>query len=668
MLKRCFRRCAFRAFVALAIAGGLATSAMAGDETRSMPPATVVGTKALTTEHFFGNEAIAHRISAEPWNPAGIAQAKSAATAGGGRAKPLQIGYPRDIAAASKNLPLSSLAWQSLADGSRVLRMELRVTDAPAFRVGYRLDGPALGLQVRFAGSGRDEVYAMGTAAAAADSEVVWSPVLEGDTATIELRLMPEFSVEQFQMSLAQLSHLIVSPTDFGRKDTAHIGRSGSCNIDIACVQNPSTALLSVAKATAKMVYTEFGRSFLCTGTLLNSSSGADYFFSAAHCITTQPVADTLSTYWFFDAVACNSTAFPPYQLVNGGAILLMTDPTLDVTLLQLRQAPPIGAVRAAWNATVVSTGTNVVDVHHPRGDLKKFSQGNVLGYSKFPLDGDAGFPLARSGKDSFINVQWVDGTTEGGSSGSGLFTYNSSCNGGAACYELRGGLAGGGASCADPTAADYFSRMDLLYTRLAPYLRPADIIPTSNSTQASMVEFFNPEFDFYFISTREAEKSILDTLKDSQSNQLWYRTGYWFKTDAVSSSATSSLTRYYIPGAAKGGARGSHFYTVLNADKSAITGTGKERFASPTAGCNGVPNGFFCNEGTDSYILPPIGAGASGTCQANEQKIYRTFRANSARYNDDGNHRYLTNPSMFSYMVNDLGWANEGVAFCAKP
>jgi hypothetical protein len=135
-----------------------------------------------------------------------------------------------------------------------------------------------------------------------------------------------------------------------------------------------------------------------------------------------------------------------------------------------------------------------------------------------------------------------------------------------------------------------------------------------------------------------------------------------------VQTSLTSPLTRYYIPGAAKGGTRGTHFYTVLNTDRTNITNTGKERFANPNFGCDGVPNGFFCNEGTDSFVSPPLASAAGPTCLETEQKIYRVFRGDSARYSNDGNHRYLTNPSTFVYMVNDLGWANEGVAFCAKP
>ena len=633
-------------------------SAAADDDLRKMGPGVVQISKSMVSERFYGSAEIAHRVVASSWTAPANESSKKAAGEGGDRSKPFQIGFPRDIAASGRSLPLATLTWQSLADGSRVARVEVLAADAAAFRIGYHVDGPAAGLQVRFSGVGRDEVYA----ATVISAERAWSPVLEGDTGFLELRLLPGFEPAQFQVSLDQLSHFVAPPASMGQKDISRIGKAESCNIDLACVSNPSAALLNAASAVAKMVFTDASGTYMCTGTLLNSTSGANYFYTAAHCISSQFGASSVNTYWFFDAVACNSIAIPPYQLVTGGANLLVTDPTMDVTLLQLRQSPPTGAFRSAWNATVIPTGTNLVGLHHPSGDLKKFSQGNMLGYGLGPLTYNTG-PRPQAGKDSFIKVQWAQGTTEEGSSGAGVCTFNA-----AGYYELRGGLEGGAASCASPTGADRFSRMDLLFTKLAPYLQPSAVIPVTTTAQASMVEFFNPESDFYFISSRENEKNLLDGLVDGNSNHLWFRTSYWFKTDPVISGFTSPITRYYIPGAAKNGTRGSHFYTVLDSERRLISSTGKERFSSPSFGCSGVPNTFFCNEGTDSFVAPPLVSAGVNTCLASERKIYRTFRADSARYFNDGNHRYLTDDTMYAYMVNDLGWAAEGVAFCATP
>lgn len=210
------------------------SAATVGDE-RSMPPAEVQRDKALVAERFLGSNEVAYRVSAAPWDASVVEASKAAALTSSDRAKPLQIGYPRDIPAAARSLPLTLLPWQTLADNSRVARVEILATNAAAFRVAYSIDGPTAGMQMRFAGVGRDEVYASDTTS---DAALIWSPVLEGASATLELRLMPGMDAAQFGVTLETLSHLIVSPSDMRQKDIQHIGRSASCNIDVACVRD----------------------------------------------------------------------------------------------------------------------------------------------------------------------------------------------------------------------------------------------------------------------------------------------------------------------------------------------------------------------------------------------------------------------------------------------
>ena len=63
---------------------------------------------------------------------------------------------------------------------------------------------------------------------------------------------------------------------------------------------------------------------------------------------------------------------------------------------------PPPGATFAAWNAAApVATGTAADGIHHPEGDLKKFSEGSVQGYDSY------------SDGSSFVAMQWTQGVTE---------------------------------------------------------------------------------------------------------------------------------------------------------------------------------------------------------------------------------------------------------------
>jgi lysyl endopeptidase len=173
-----------------------------------------------------------------------------------------------------------------------------------------------------------------------------------------------------------------------------------------------------------------------------------------------QQVANTLNTWFFFDAVACRSSQVPSFVQRFGGATFLYSNLSQDVLFLRLNDEPPAGAFLTGWNANPMEAGSAITVLHHPQGDLKKFSSGNYSGNTTLasPLNASTGYQ----------RVTYGQGTTEGGSSGAGVLTFDGSQ------YLLRGGLWGGEASCSAPSAPDYFSRFDIAYSNLRAWLQPA--------------------------------------------------------------------------------------------------------------------------------------------------------------------------------------------------
>src|SRR5690606_26823102 len=159
---------------------------------------------------------------------------------------------------------------------------------------------------------------------------------------------------------------------------------------------------------------------------------------------------------------ACSTNSLGEYVQLSGGADYLYSSDSArtggtDGALLRLRDAAPAGAVFAGWDANALPSGISVLAIHHPAGDLKKVSAGQHL--------------PARSGAASHA-ARWLEGTTEQGSSGSGLFTLE------AGDYYLRGGLHGGDASCAnagttDTNNVDWYSRFDVDFPNIRQYLAP---------------------------------------------------------------------------------------------------------------------------------------------------------------------------------------------------
>ena len=213
---------------------------------------------------------------------------------------------------------------------------------------------------------------------------------------------------------------------------------------------------------TAKMIYTKRGGSFLCTGVLmldLDDSSWIPYFLTAHHCIATQAAAQTLVTYWDFERASCGGPAPTTVTQLTGGADLLITHSGSDSSLLRLRRDPPAGRDGrwyAGWTAATLRHPTSVYGVHHPAGDLKKYSAGTtVRDVGALLGDEEGGYLQEVKG----VDVRWSSGVTESGSSGSGLFDTTG---------RLRGVLSGSpaGETC---STSSFYGRFD----RFFPYARP---------------------------------------------------------------------------------------------------------------------------------------------------------------------------------------------------
>ncbi|KFN50809.1 hypothetical protein N790_04940 [Arenimonas malthae CC-JY-1] len=367
---------------------------------------------------------------------------------------PTQIGVNRAVQS-----PLQALKWVA-APGGSVARVEITSPDALGMRVGLDLSGLPAGVELRFAGDllpDRITRVPVEQAKSQLANGVYWSPMTDGATQVIEVFAPAGTPTAGLKLAAPQVSHLLTNTIEQFSLAKA-IGDSGACNVDTKCREAAlGQNFINAKNAVARMVYTDSG-TFTCTGTLLNDTDNTTqvpYFWTANHCIDNQTVASTLITYWGFEATVCGGSTPAANTARSGGAAYLYSEANTDAALLRLNDTPPAGAYYAGWDANQVPANANVLAIHHPAGDLKKSSLGNQVS------------------QDSYnIAVGWTSGTTEGGSSGSGLFTLG---NG----YQLRGGLYGGSASCANSGSLantsnrDYYSRLDVVWPQVQPYLAP---------------------------------------------------------------------------------------------------------------------------------------------------------------------------------------------------
>jgi len=251
-------------------------------------------------------------------------------------------------------------------------------------------------------------------------------------------------------------------------------GSSGNCNIDLAC---PEAAGWEDQGRAVALLLTAANTRF-CSGTLLRTT-GQDsepLLLTARHC---QVTANTQFMFRYASP-SCNGPDGQTNRVIQGCQVLA-SRPETDFSLLRLSgiPAPDWGVFRAGWDRSDVAPDSSV-GLHHPQGDVLKFSK------DRHPPTKTA--YLSQSGNPDYWRIgQWELGTTQGGSSGSALFTPQGKVIG-----QLRGGFA----SCSN-LAADYYGRLapswdgPLANQRLRDWLDPV----SSEQQQVEGAEFTAPAF-----------------------------------------------------------------------------------------------------------------------------------------------------------------------------
>jgi hypothetical protein len=388
---------------------------------------------------------------------------------------PTEIGFSRDIGEYGGVRDLSlDLQWLPLEGDGAVAAISFESAGAAALRLGLvvtkRLPDD---VEFRFFQPGHENAILVSGAVInatidrnraidgnAPESELFWSPVIDGEVISLEIYAPPGVDASGLGVYSQTISHLLISPANAEPSDfETRIGESGSCNLDVTCYSDWD----GLSRAVARMVFTNSGGSFLCTGTLLNDIPGSfiPHFLTANHCISTQTNASTINTFWFYQTASCDSGVLGPDAVtLFGGADLLHAEPTTDTTLLRLSDPAPVGAYFSGWSNAWPNLAQPSAGVHHPRGDLKKISLGSVRAFRDCdPSDSGSNSFTCWSGSQetsNFIDVQFTAGTTEGGSSGSGVFDQSD--------QRLIGVLYGGSSSCESPDGINIYGRFDRSY------------------------------------------------------------------------------------------------------------------------------------------------------------------------------------------------------------
>ena len=199
--------------------------------------------------------------------------------------------------------------------------------------------------------------------------------------------------------------------------------QSQTCFVDASCV-DPSEFpnIASASHAVGQLNFIETGGAFVCSGALLNTTTGSmlPYLLTANHCFSTQAAATSLEIFFDYKTPSCGAPEPRPFGFPSTmGSTLLSTSTDSDFTLVQLSEDPPDGSVFLGWTTGDYAhvDGTLIHRLSHPGGRPQFYSRHQI---ESSPTVLCSGFEQGK-----FIYSQDVRGGTGGGSSGSPAYLAN---------------------------------------------------------------------------------------------------------------------------------------------------------------------------------------------------------------------------------------------------
>ena len=154
---------------------------------------------------------------------------------------------------------------------------------------------------------------------------------------------------------------------------------------------------------------------------------------------------------------------------------------------------------------------------------------------------------------------------------------------------------------------------------------------------QVRAVEYYDANFDHYFVTAMPFEIAALDTSSQSQG---WSRTGLTFKVVTEPSVDLQTVCRFFS--GQTFAPKSSHFYTPYPQECAEVQ-----------------QNPGWIYEGGVFFLQLPIGTPGSRTCPGDDPPLYRLYN------NGQGgapNHRYTDDLTIFNQMLAQ-GWIFEGEA-----
>jgi len=335
---------------------------------------------------------------------------------------PMRVGVARPMPDGAAT-PLTAGQWLQTENGELVWRMRVSAENAEGLRLHIEGFDLPEGAELVIGEPDGQSVQRYTLTGPNLNNEF-WTGVTHGSEVVVEYQApagepLPTFRIseiahlyrdvmpERNQVEIDPLNDVVAIPSQ----------TTTTCLIRINCAPDPIDQI--ARDSVGRVLYQEGFSTFVCSGCLLNdvdTNTFAGWFLTANHCIDDQVVTNSMQVLWFFEHTNCSSGAATNGGASSGGT-LIATSAQTDFTLIRLQNDPSLGQGFSAWTTDLPSAGANVKMIHHPGGDPKHYTAGNLTTSS--PICNPS-FPTSR-----YWYWDEFTGETRGGSSGAPLFNSN---------------------------------------------------------------------------------------------------------------------------------------------------------------------------------------------------------------------------------------------------
>lgn len=385
-----------------------------------------------------------------------------------GKNHALRIGVTKDVMYTNTN----SGRVDILPDGSKIWRLKFHMEGATFTSMNFSTFNIPNGAELFLYTPDREYVIGKFTNKNIMEDGTFYPQELPGDEVIVEyyepagVAFNGQLAIDQISQGYYDFFHIYEKDVEGGLGNA-----EGTCHPNAICYDAQwHDQIQSVVCYTM----TSGGYVYMCSGAMVNNTArdGKKYLLSANHCYE----AGTWKFYFGYQATTCTGTNGSILKTATGYTLKAKDDgnSSSDFMLVEITGTinPSYNVFLAGWtNVTTAPTNpTNCGAIHHPGGDIKKFSvpqnisNGALSGYGKFWL----------------ANWATATGATEQGSSGSPLFNKDK---------LIVGQLYAGSSSCSNPTGWDLYGKLSNSWTnnnnssnakKLKPWLDPNNSGATS--------------------------------------------------------------------------------------------------------------------------------------------------------------------------------------------